>query len=61
MEEEDGQQHHEAAAGHGSALGRKLQDVTVGPYMLQDLVGELSLDTPEKTNVEITCVEARGK
>lgn len=32
----------------------------VGPYMLQDLVDDLPLDTPENEDVEITYVEARG-
>ena len=32
-----------------------------GPYMLQDLVDDLPLDTPERSNVAITCLESWGR
>ncbi|KAI5814048.1 hypothetical protein BZA77DRAFT_319958 [Pyronema omphalodes] len=34
---------------------------TVGPYMLQNLVDDLPLDTPERQDVTITCLESWGQ
>lgn len=33
----------------------------VGPYMLQNLVDDLPLDTPERQDVTVTCLESWGE
>jgi len=46
---------------HSGDSGVGVGDSTVvGPYMVLDFVDDLPLETPERTGVEITCVEARG-
>lgn len=50
---------HPDDSGHGAG-GGGAANLGVGPYMLVDFVEDLPLETPEKTEVGITCVEARG-
>jgi len=50
---------HSGDSGVGTGSGVEGSS-TVGPYMVLDFVDNLPLETPERTEVEITCVEARG-
>lgn len=47
----------DSGVGAGGGVG---ESTVVGPYMVLDFVDDLPLETPERTGVEITCVEARG-
>lgn len=50
----------EVGYGGGVKTGGGVGDSTVvGPYMVVDFIDDLPLETPERTEVAITCVEAR--